>query len=213
LDSGYTDGTFFFALEYCDGSNVFDLMQQRGGKLPVREALSITLQILEGLEYAHRQGQGLLHCQLKPSNILLAGGLSTVTGNAAIAKIADYGLAKAFDRAGLGGLSMSGSTANLPVFMPRQQAVNFNYASAEVDVWASAACLYYMLTGTYPRNFSHGKDPYLVLLQTEPVSIRDRAPEIPAALAQLIDRALVDNPEITFKSATALKQALKQVAM
>jgi len=220
LDSGYQNGAFFFAMDYFEGSSVIELMQQRGGRLPVDEAVAIALQVLEGLEYAHqvavpvsqfterstRHPQGLVHCDLKPSNILLP------TGSVQTVKIADYGLAKAFDQAGLGGLSMSGTAAHLPVFMPRQQAVNFNYAEAEVDVWAIAACLYYMITGTYPRDFSSNKDPYLILLQTDPISISERAPTLPQPLANLIDQALVDNPKIIFKTAIAFKQALKEIS-
>jgi serine/threonine protein kinase len=148
----------------------------------------------------------LVHCDLKPSNIFLP------TGSKQAVKITHYGLAKAFDRAGLGGLSMSGTAAHLPVFMPRQQAVNFNYAEAEVDVWAIAACLYYMITGTYPRNFSSDKDPYLVLLQTDPISINQREITLPQPLATLIDQALIDNPQIIFKTATAFKQALEKIS-
>ncbi len=220
LDSGYENGAFFFAMDYFEGSSVAELMQQRGGRLPVDEAVAIALQVLEGLEYAHqvvvpgsqfterstRHPQGLVHCDLKPSTILLP------TGSVQTVKIADYGLAKAFDQAGLGGLSMSGTAAHLPVFMPRQQAVNFNYAEAEVDVWAIAACLYYMITGTYPRNFSSDKDPYLVLLQTDPISISKREIMLPQPLADLIDQALVDNPQIIFKTATAFKQALEEIS-
>jgi len=220
LDSGYQNDAFFFAMDACEGGSVVELMQQRGGRLPVDEAVAIALQVLEGLEYAHgvvlpvgrftersmRPAQGLVHRDLKPSNILLpAGSAQTV-------KIADYGLAKAFDQAGLGGLSMSGTAANLPVFMPRQQAVNFNYAEAEVDVWAIAACLYYMITGTYPRDFSSNKDPYLILLQTDPISISERESTLPQLLANLIDQALVDNPKIIFKTAIAFKQALKEIS-
>jgi WD40 repeat protein/serine/threonine protein kinase/pSer/pThr/pTyr-binding forkhead associated (FHA) protein len=219
-DSGYQNGAFFFAMDYFEGSSVVELMQQRGGRLPVDESVAIALQVLEGLEYAHqvavpvnkptersaRHSQGLVHCDLTPSNILLP------TGSVQTVKITNYGLAKAFDQAGLGGLSMSGTAAHLPVFMPRQQAVNFNYAEPEVDVWAIAACLYYMITGAYPRNFSSGKDPYLVLLQTDPISISKREITLPQPLADLIDQALVDNPEIIFKTAIAFKQALEEIS-
>jgi pSer/pThr/pTyr-binding forkhead associated (FHA) protein len=64
LDVGYGRGTFFLALEYCDGGTVADLVQQRGGKLPLDEAIEITLQALEGLKYAHNAfgpGKGLVH--------------------------------------------------------------------------------------------------------------------------------------------------------
>lgn len=218
-ESGYYDDIFFFTLEYCDGGSVSDLIKQRGGRLSINQAVSIILQILDGLEYAHNaeisfvkladgsigKGHGLVHRDLKPANILL-----TNNGANSIAKIADYGLAKAFDLAGLSGLSMSGNTAGTPAFMPRQQVINFKYAKPEVDIWASAACLYYMLTGTFPRD-SVGQDPWLVVLQSKAVPIRQRDGLIPNKLAELIDLALVDNPTIHFKSAIAFKLELESV--
>ncbi|RCJ14555.1 hypothetical protein A6S26_10590 [Nostoc sp. ATCC 43529] len=123
-----------------------------------------------------------------------------------IIKIADYGLAKAFDQAGLSGQTMSGTHAGTPVFMPRQQVINFKYAKPEVDIWATAACLYFMLTGAFPRNFVG--DPFLAVLQTNAVPIRKRDASIPKKLAELIDLALVDQPEIHFKDAATFKQAL-----
>lgn len=214
-DYGYHDGTFFFTLDYCDGGNVTDLMQQRGGCLPIDEAVPIILQALEGLDYAHNaeipfvklkngtlgKGRGLVHRDIKPSNLLL----SQVNGST-ITKVADYGLAKAFDLAGFSGLSMSGAAAGTPHFMPRQQVINFKYAKPEVDVWAIAASLYYMLTSTFPRDFVG--DPFLAVLQTNAVPIRNRNASIPKPLAEVIDLALIDKPEIYFKTASDLKQAL-----
>ena len=98
-----------------------------------------------------------------------------------------------------------------PAFMPRQQAIDFKYAQPDSDVWAIAACLYKMITGTPPRSFS-GKDPYLVLLQTDAVPIQQHEVPIPRALAELIDLALVDNPALYFKNAIAFRQALASVA-
>ena len=79
--------------------------------------------------------------------------------------------------------------------MPRQQVINFKYAKPEVDVWAAAASFYNMLTGTYPRNF-FGADPLVAVLQTSAIPIRQREASIPKPLAEVIDLALVDNPEI-----------------
>jgi WD40 repeat protein/serine/threonine protein kinase len=218
-DYGYDNGTFFLTLEYCNGGSVADLMQQRGGKLSIDEAVPIILQTLDGLEYAHNaeipyvkradgtigKGWGLVHRDLKPHNIFL-----TQVSESRIAKVGDYGLAKAFDLAGLSGHTLSGTSAGTPRFMPRQQVINFKYAKPEVDVWAAAASLYNMLTGAYPRDFS-GKDPFLAVLQTDPVSICQRDSSIPKSLAQLIDLALVDKPEIHFKNAAAFKRALESL--
>ncbi len=215
-DYSYFNGTFFLTFEYCHGGTIVDLMKREGGKLPVEQALQIIFQVLDGLEYAHNaevsylkqvdsnfsQGRGLVHRDLKPHNIVLGN----VRG-ASVAKIANYGLVKAFDMAGLSGQSMSGLTLGLPVFVPRQQVISFNYMKPEMDVWSMAAILYYLLTGAYPRDFWE-RDPFLVVLQTNAVPIRERDVSIPKKLAEVIDLGLIDTPEIYFKSAAQFKQAL-----
>lgn len=216
IDYGYSKNIFFFTMEYCQGGSLSDLVRQQGGLLSIDIAVPITLQILDGLEYTHNaeipyvkmgdggfiKGRGLVHRDLKPSNIFLA-----CVDEQVIAKIGDYGLSKAFDIAGLSGQTLSGTKAGTPVFIPRQQVLNFKYVQPDVDIWATAACLYYMLTGTFPRNFTGG-DPFLAVLQNDPVPIRQQNPLIPQKLAEVIDLALVEKPEIYFKSATAFKQAL-----
>ena len=215
-DTGYDQGTFFFTLEYCNGGTVEDLMQQRGGKLNIEEAFNIIYQVLDALIYAHhadipnikqadgsiKQGQGLVHRDIKPDNIFLVKSQGKN-----IVKLADYGLSKAFDLAGLSGQTMTGNKAGTPLFMCRQQVLNFKYVQPEVDIWATAATLYYMLTGYFPRDLNN-KDPFLAILQDSPVSIRQRNVNIPDGLANIIDLALQDNPELHFKEAETFKQAL-----
>lgn len=114
-ESGYADETFFFTMEYCDGGSVVDLMEKRGvSTLPIAESVAIIAQVLDGLTYTHNaeipnvrladgsfaKGRGLIHRDLKPGNIFLANA-----GGKQVAKIGDYGLAKAFDQAGLSGLT------------------------------------------------------------------------------------------------------------
>jgi eukaryotic-like serine/threonine-protein kinase len=217
-DSGCSNGTFFFTLEYCPRGSVDKVMAQQNGKLSVEESILILFDVLAGLEYAHHaripnlklkdgkyvEGHGFVHRDLSPHNILL----SEIRG-VSVAKVSDYGLGKAFDTAGLSGHTRTGATAGKPWFMPRQQVVNFKYSKPEVDVWAAAACLYHMLTGATPRNFSGKKDVWQTVLETAPVPIRQRDPSIPKRLAEMIDSALVDDPAITFKTAAELKKALQ----
>ncbi len=219
-EAGCSQGVFFFTLEFCDGGSLDGLLKQRGGLVSMQEAGAIILQGLDGLEYAHTaeipnvkqadggigRGRGLVHRDLKPHNIFLTG-----SGAQRTAKIADYGLAKAFDTAGLSGQTRTGVAAGTPHFMPRQQVINFKYAKPEVDVWAMGASLYYLLTGSAPRDFPRGKDPWQIVLQTEPTPIRVRNSSVPKKLAEVIDRALVDKPAILFKSASEFKKALEEV--
>jgi serine/threonine-protein kinase len=118
-------------------------------------------------------------------------------------------LSRAFDLAGLSGLARTGNSEGKPWFIPRQQVVNFKHAGPEVDVWAAAACLYNMLTGNFPRDFPRGKDVWQTVLESDPVPIRRRDSSIPSRLAKVIDKALIDRPAISFKTAADLKKALQ----
>lgn len=215
---GCSEGTFFFTMEYCEGGSVDLLMAKHGGKLPVDEAVKIMFQLLDGLEYVHnvevpdvelkkgstKPARGLVHRDIKPGNFLLSG-----SGNQRIAKLSDCGLTKAFDTAGLSGLTMTGKVLGTPSFVPRQQVVDFKYAKPEVDIWAMAASLYNMLTGKFPRDFHRSKDPWRIILRTCAVPIRKRDSSIPERLAKVIDDALIDKPEIPFKTVAKFKQALE----
>lgn len=167
-DSGESDGIFYFTMEFCDRGSVVHLIEKRGGKLGVEEAVDIILQILDGLHYAHTE-KNLVHRDIKPGNIFL-----TVNRGKTIAKLGDYGLTKAFDLAGLSGQTLTGSAMGTPSFMSRQQVLNFKYVEPDVDVYALAATLYFMLTGTYPRQLEGAVDPMLEILTKSAIPIRDR---------------------------------------
>ena len=215
FDYGYAENLFFLVMEYYEGGNVNDLMQQLGGKLPVDMALGIIFQVLDGLIYTHnaeipyvkladggyKPGKGLVHRDLKPSNIFL----SNIDGKL-VAKIGDYGLAKSFDLAGLSGQTFTKMIGGTPGFIPRQQVLKFKNSQPDVDVWASAACLYNMLTGYFPRNFT--KDPFMDVLENNPVPILERNGNIPKKLAQVIDLGLIEKPQIYFDSGEKFKEAL-----
>jgi eukaryotic-like serine/threonine-protein kinase len=127
-----------------------------------------------------------------------------------IAKVGDFGLGKAFDQAGLSGLTRTGAKAGKPWYLARQQVVNFKQVPKAVDIWALAACLYKCLTGTYVRDFPDDVDQWHVILYSSPVPIRERDRSIPPALAEVIDEALREQPEIGFSTAAAFRDALRQ---
>ena len=215
LDYGFVENTFFFTMEYFPGGNVWDFMQRSGWRLPVDIAVDITLQVLDGLIYAHEveipyiksvdgimtKDKGLVHQNLKPNNIFISK-----INDKIVVKIGDYGLSKAFDLAGLSGQTLTGTKMGTPAFMPRQQVLNFKDELPEIDIWATAACLYNMLTGYFPRNFTG--DPWLSVLQNSPVPILQRHHGIPQKLAKVIDLALQEKPQIYFQTAAEFKQAL-----
>jgi eukaryotic-like serine/threonine-protein kinase len=204
IDNGFdpSNNCLYYAMEYCAGDNLATFMKKMDGILALDQAKRIILQILDGLEYTHNaeipyvrladgtfgKGYGLVHRDLKPSNIMLAKSTLGQT-----AKIGDFGLSKAFDLAGLSGHTMSGDGfRGTPHFMCRKQVLEFQQAKPEVDVWAVAACLYYMLTAQYPRNIRNGEG-WEVLLERKTIPILDRNPDLPISLADVIDRALAED--------------------
>ncbi|WP_353932097.1 protein kinase [Okeanomitos corallinicola TIOX110] len=216
IEYGYADKLFFICMEYYKIGNVYNLIKQLGGKIPIPMALGIILQVLDGLIYAHNaevdhtklangifpKGARFLHQNLTPQNILLSN-----INRKLVAKIADYGLAKSFYLTGFSGQAFTKIKRDgKPVFIPRQQVLKYKDCKPDVDVWAAAACLYNMLTGYVPRDF--GKEPWLDILQNDPVPIRQRDHSIPARLAEIIDLALVEKPKIHFQSAAEFKEAL-----
>lgn len=219
--TGCANGTFFILMDLCEGGSVDEVIAKRGGRLPLDEATWIILQALSGLEYIHnmdlvvevKQGfyggtaekavKGIVHRDFKPGNIFLSDASSRP-----VAMVADMGMAKAFEVAGLSGVSKTGYVRGTPHFMPRQQAMVYKYAKLEVDVWAAAASYYNMLTGNYPKNITRGKDPWEVVVRESAVPIRHRNPAVPDALARVIDRALVDDPAIYYQSVTGFRRDL-----
>lgn len=209
--TGCESGVFFILMELCEGGSVDKYMERCGGKLPIDVATYIILQVLDGLEYAHhadvrvkcgwrtRDAMGVVHRDFKPGNIFLADG-----GQYPAAKVADFGLAKAFETAGLSKHTRTGTAAGTPVFQPRQQIENFKYAKPDVDVWAVAASYYNMLTANFPKDI-RGNDIWMAMYTGRPVPIRQRDSRIPEKLAAVIDKALVEIPDIGIKSAKELK--------
>ncbi|WP_255947177.1 protein kinase domain-containing protein [Streptomyces odontomachi] len=129
-------------------------------------------------------------------------------GAAPAVRIAGFGLARAFDRSGLSGLTRTGAVARGLAYAPRTQLADHSYARPEADVWATAATLYRMLTGTPPREFPPFSDPLVVLLREPPVPVRRRCAAVPKRLAQVVDAALIDSPRIVTTRADEFRAAL-----
>jgi hypothetical protein len=169
IDCGQANNRFFLVMEFCSGGNLEEFVERHGGNLDPAVAFSIFLQILDGLDYVHnaeteskladgtsRKVTGIVHRDIKPSNILVFDDTSE---HPAI-KIADLGIAKAFETAGETIETRSRDDKRRTVrgsfaFMSRLQYLDCRYARPEVDVWAATATLFYMLTGTPPRKLPY----------------------------------------------------------
>lgn len=179
-----------------------------------RFGMSFLMQILSGLDYLHnaeitvqlqdgstRTVHGIVHRDLKPDNIFVE-----VVNGSPVLKIADFGLSKAFEVAGMTGHTVTGAAMGTLVYMPRQQIMNFKYSKPEIDVWAAAASAYHLITGFYAKPFEKGVEPMKVVLTKEAIPIGNRDAKVPKAFAKVIDKALQDKQTLHYSSAKKLHQ-------
>ena len=200
FDQGHCEGIPWFIMEYCEGGSLWDLIMKHGGKLPLKLAQPIMLAALEGLAHAHQSG--IVHRDLKPQNVLLDRG---------VARISDFGLAKNFQQAGMSGLSMTGNYAGTPLFMPREQLINFKYMKPVSDVWSIAATFYFMLTGAFPYPFTKDRDPIDVILNETAIPTGQRDKTLPKALGKAIDQSLAIKVSERYSSAVEMLGQFKRV--
>jgi serine/threonine-protein kinase len=126
-----------------------------------------------------------------------------------VARVADFGMSKSFQMAGLSGMSMTGKTAGTPVFMPPEQIVNFKYVKPVSDVFSMGTTMYYLLTGAFPFEFTAKRDPMDVILNDDVIPIRKRLAAIPKPPAAVIDRAVTKKHKDRFLDAGEFLAALK----
>jgi eukaryotic-like serine/threonine-protein kinase len=201
FDFGFDGEGFFFAMEYCPGGSALSLMRAQGGRVDLPTGLRIARDVLDGLAFAH--DGGFVHRDVKPDNILLAADGS--------ARLTDFGLAKSFQQAGLSGMTATGTVAGTPYFMPREQLTSFRQLRPASDVWSLGATLCFLLTGQHVRRFVKGKDPIAVILRGGIVPMRDRSPDLPPALVQVLDKAIADDVKERYATAGEMQQALLAV--
>lgn len=200
-DMGECDGRFFFAMDYVRGIDAAHLLGERG-PLPVDRAARIACQLLEALEYAH--AKGFVHRDLKPANVLL----TSVAGREVV-KLADFGLARTYQASTLSGITITGTMAGTPPFMPPEQILNFRNVKPAADQYAAAALLYNLLTDRYIHDFPPSiQQKLLMIMQCDPEPILSRRPELPKELAAIIHRALAREPEKRFPDVKAFRKQL-----
>ena len=204
LTHGVQDDNFYFVMPYAEKGSVRDLLRRNDGKTSLRRTAGIMLQALKGLEHAHKLG--IVHRNLKPSNILL----DTDEDGKWCVHVTEFGLARCFEKAGLSGMTAIGANSSNYPYMPREQLIRFKKAAPAGDVWSMGATFYEMLTGEPPLEFNEDRDPVDVILRCEMVPIRERDESIPEEVAQVIEHALQVNEDDRYPTAHEFREALKR---
>jgi serine/threonine-protein kinase len=203
LEQGTARGRFWFAMEYVAGTNLEALAVAERGTYPIHQACRMACQVLKGLEHAH--GLGYVHRDIKPENILIG---RTEVG--LVAKISDFGLAKSFRSIGLSGLTFSGEMRGTIPFMPPEQMLDFKAVLPSGDLYATAATLYYLISGNFLYDaISDGGDLIRTLLEDSPVPIQERRSEVPPALGTVLQKCLARDPADRYPTAAAMRKALR----
>ena len=190
----------FFAMAYVDGETLTERVRRRGPMAP-SEAARVLRDVAWALAYAH--GQGVIHRDVKPDNILLEQASGRVL-------VADFGIAGVV--AGAAGL-VTGEIIGTPEFMSPEQALGED-VDARSDLYSLGIVGYFTLSGTLPFEAEKATD-VLAKQVTEPAPpLSTTAPLVPRRLAQAIDRCLAkdpaDRPDGTAALAEQLGHALEQ---
>jgi len=191
------DGHMVIDMEYVKGTNLHEYMR-RVGKLPVREALSIAVQICGALDFAH--SQNTIHRDIKPANVLI-----TSEGTA---KIGDFGLAEI-----LGSGSYAGGAGTYAYMAPEDFGAE-ERSDWRSDIWAVGVTLYEMLTGRRPFQAAKAKDPFSwkqAVEEDSPPSVCESDPSLPRELGQVISRSLAKNKHERYQSAGEMRGDIERI--
>ncbi|MBC9033395.1 protein kinase [Sphingomonas sp. JC676] len=197
-DVGEADGVPYIAMELIEGRPL-DLVLQAEGRMPFERVLALGAQLGEALAYAHERG--VVHRDVKPSNILLSRDGKT-------AKLLDFGVARIGEAAeGQLERTQAGQMIGTPRYMSPEQALGMP-VDHRSDLFSLGAVLYEMLTGRIAFGASGLATLALQIAQEKVAPIERSAADCPPGLRQTIEKLLAKKPEQRFASGTLLSQAL-----
>jgi len=198
----------YYTMPFIEGESLRAAVVRRG-RLPVREVLRILHDVAEALAYAH--GRGVVHRDIKPGNILLAGYAGEARG--AHALVTDFGVAKALSAAmPVSGMTSAGMAIGTPAYMAPEQLAADPAADHRIDIYAVGLLAYELLSGQSPFVGTSPQATMAAQLTRVPDPLDTVRDDVPPALAAVIMRCLEKLPENRPQSANALLDELDGVA-
>jgi eukaryotic-like serine/threonine-protein kinase len=190
------DGNYYIVMEYVPGGDLKDRLKGEG-RLSPRTAAGMALQVAEALQAAHRRG--IIHRDVKPRNILIAGSDHI--------KVADFGIARATEATTI---SHPGDILGSVKYMSPEQAAG-EQVGPESDLYSLGVVLYETLTGRVPFEVTTPEDIPAEHANGPPRHPRDLDPEIPEGIDAIVMKLLSRDPIDRYPSAAELVEDLRLV--
>jgi len=193
-DSGEADGLLFYVMPWVEGETLRDRLE-RTPRLDLAEAIRITREIADALDFAH--ARGLIHRDIKPENVLFQAGHALV---------ADFGIARPLGEAGR--LTETGMAVGTMAYMSPEQATGHQELDGRSDVFALGCVLFEMLAGTLPFGGGNAQAQLAEKLTGNHTRITAVRPDVPPTVEAVVDRALAYDPEQRHPTPGRLADAL-----
>jgi serine/threonine-protein kinase len=197
-ESGAADGVLYYIMPYVEGETLHERLQ-REKQLPLEDALRIARDVAAALGYAH--ARGVLHRDVKPENILLAGERALV---------ADFGLARAIGAADYTKLTKTGVIVGTIYYMSPEQVREDLDLDQRADVYSLGCILYEMLTGGPPYVGVSLTEVVMRILRAPIPSVQRLRGDVPASVDEAIARALAKSAAERFTTMEEFAAALPQ---
>jgi eukaryotic-like serine/threonine-protein kinase len=195
IDRGNDGGQQYIVFEHVDGENLKELVV-RSGRLPVRRALELALEVADGLAFAH--GRGLVHRDVKPQNVLLS--------REGEVKVTDFGIARSLHVEQ--GVTQTGTVLGTGEYLAPEQASGKEISPA-TDVYSLGVVLWELLAGEVPFVGENFVAVALRHVNEPPPSLRERRPDVSPRLDAAVERALAKDPARRFPSMAAFAAELR----
>jgi len=204
FSAGETKGLPYYTMPFVEGESL-RVRLMRTGAMPIAVAVSILRDVARALDFAH--AKGIVHRDIKPDNILLAGDTAAVS---------DFGIAKALlaSRVMVDSLPMTdvGVAIGTPLYMAPEQAAGDGAVDHRVDLYALGCVAYELIAGEPPFAGRSAASLIRAHIVDAPVSIETKRADVPHALAALIERCLEKDPDDRPSSAQEIIEVLDNLA-
>jgi serine/threonine-protein kinase len=188
-DSGEAGDRLYYVMPFIQGETLRARLK-RERQLSLEDALRITLDVAEGLGYAHQQG--VVHRDIKPENILFQSGR---------AMVADFGIARAIAASATESVTTSGIVIGTAPYMSPEQAAGERELDARSDLYSLGCVLYEMLTGEPPFSGANVQAIIARHIAERAPSISVVRPDLPESVDAMVRRALAKTPADRFATA------------